>query len=129
MADEAQIIYEYTNGNDVEIKTNDLKVSYVRAGVQRTIRPDGNKYTDDPDIPYRIFTGTGVISGTDQDEMDTVQMGTITFDASFPRIKKLFWTGGTTETNIVIELKDFSANDLGFGFWEVSFVMEEYTAA
>lgn len=128
MADEAQIIYEYVNGSDVEIKTNDLSVEYIRAGVQRTARPDGNKYTDDPDIPYRIFTGTGVISGTNQDEMDTVQMGTIVFDGSFPRIKKIFWTGGTTETNIVIELIRFVANDLGFGFWEVAFTMEEYTA-
>ncbi len=128
MADEAQIIYEYTVGNDVEIRTNDLKVRYMRAHVQRTTRPDGNKYVDDPGIPYRIFTGTGIISGTDQDEMDTVQMGAITFDGSFPRIKKLFWTGGTTETNIVIELRDFSADDMGFGFWTVSFTMEEYTA-
>ena len=128
MADEAQIIYEYTNGNDVEIKTNDLTVGYRRHGVQRTTRPDGNIYVDDPGIAQRTFTGTGVISGTDQDEMDTVQMAAITFDASFPRIKKIYWTGGTTETNIVVELTAFSANDLGFGFWEVSFTMEEYTA-
>ena len=128
MADEAQIIYEYVNGSDVEIKTNDLKVRYIRHLVQRTARPDGNIYIDDPNIPQRIFIGTGIITGTDQDEMDTVQMGAISFDGSFPRIKKLFWTGGTTETNIVIELTSFSSDDMGFGFWNVSFTMTEYTA-
>lgn len=128
MADEAQIIYEYVNGSDVEIKTNDLKITYIRHLVQRTIRPDGNIYRDDPDIPQRVFTGTGIISGTDQNEMNTVQMGTITFDGSFPRIKKIFFTGGTTITNIVIELTQFSADDMGFGFWNVSFTMTEYTA-
>ena len=128
MADEAQIIYEYTNGNDVSIKTNDLTISYMRHGVQRTIRPDGNKYTDDPSIEYRVFSGTGIISGADQNEMNTVQMAAITFDASFPRIKKIYFTGATTLSNIVVELTHFSSNDLGFGFWEVSFTMEEYTA-
>ena len=128
MADEAQIIYEYTNGNDVSIKTNDLKVRYMRAHVSRTTRPDGKKYVDDPGITYRIFTGTGIISGTDQNEMDTVQMAAITFDASYPRIKKIYWTGATTESNIVVELIEFEANDLGSGFWEVAFTMEEYTA-
>ena len=128
MADEAQIIYEYVNGSDVEIKTNDLKVRYFRHNVQRTVRPDGNIYVDDPGIGQRTFIGTGIISGTDQDEMDTVQMGVISFDGSFPRIKKIHWTGGTTETNIVIELTEFSSDDLGFGFWNVTFTMTEYTA-
>ena len=128
MADEAQIIYEYSNGLDVSIRTNDLTITYQRAGVQRTIRANDKKYTDDPAITYRVFTGTGIISGADQEEMDNVQMAAITFDAAFPRIKLIYWTGAKTEANIVVELTAFSANDLGFGFWEVSFTMEEYTA-
>ena len=128
MADEAQIIYEYVNGSDVSIRTNDLIITYERIHVQRTLRPDGNFYVDDPDKPRRIFTGTGIISGTDQNEMNTVQMGTITFDGSYPRIKKIYFTGATTLSNIVVELTTFSAGDLGFGFWNVSFTMTEYTA-
>jgi hypothetical protein len=127
MADEAQIIYEYTNGNDVSIKTNDLKITYKRHHVQRTIRPDGKIYVDDPGIEQRIFTGTGVISGTDQNEMNTVQMAAITFDGSYPRIKKIYFTGAVTLSNIVIELTAFEANDLGSGFWDVAFEMQEYT--
>jgi hypothetical protein len=127
MADEAQIIYEYTNGNDVSIKTNDLKISYKRHHVQRTARPDGKIYVDDPGIEQRIFTGTGVISGADQNEMNTVQMAAITFDGSYPRIKKIYFAGAVTISNIVIELTAFEALDLGSGFWEVSFEMQEYT--
>ncbi|MHA2067916.1 MAG: hypothetical protein ACXABY_26440 [Candidatus Thorarchaeota archaeon] len=127
MADEAQIIYEYTNGNDVSIKTNDLKITYKRHLVRRTQRPDGKIYVDDPGIEQRIFTGTGVISGADQNEMNTVQMAAITFDGSFPRIKKIYFAGAVTITNVVIELTAFEANDLGSGFWEVSFEMQEYT--
>ena len=128
MADEAQIIYEYVNGSDVSIRTNDLVITYERVGVQRTLRPDGNFYVDDPDNPRRIFTGTGIISGTDQNEMNTVQMGTIVFDGSYPRIKKIYFAGATTISNVVVELAAFSADDLGFGFWNVSFTMTEYTA-
>ena len=127
MADEAQIIYEYVNGSDVEIKTNDLSIDYKRAHVQRSIRADGKKYTDDPQIQYRVFTGTGIIVGADQNEMNTVQMGTIAFDGSYPRIKKIYFTGATTITNVVVELTSFISSDLGFGYWEVSFTMEEYT--
>ena len=128
MSDEAQIIYEYTVGNDVSIRTNDLTITYERVGVQGTLRPDGNFYVDDPGKARRIFTGTGIISGADQEEMNNVQMAAITFDGSFPRIKKIYFTGAKTLTNIVVELTAFSAGDLGFGFWNVTFTMVEYTA-
>jgi hypothetical protein len=128
MADEAQIIYEYTNGNDVSIKSNDLSIDYKRHHVQRTVRPDGNIYVDDPGVEQRVFTGTGIISGTDVNEMNTVQMAAITFDGSFPRIKKIYFTGAVTITNVVIELTSWTATDLGFGFWAVAFEMTEYTA-
>ena len=128
MADEAQIIYEYVNGSDVSIRTNDLNIAYPRLHVQRTVRPDGNIYVDDPGISQRIFTGTGIITGTDQNEMNTVQTGAISFDGSFPRIKKIYFTGATTISNVVVELTAFTADDLGFGFWNVSFTMTEYTA-
>ena len=129
MANEAQIIYEYSAVGDVSIKSNDLKIQYLRHHVKRTIRPDGKIYVDDPSIEQRVFSGTGIISGTNQKEMNTVQMAAITFDGSYPRIKKIYFDGGGVNeiTNIVIELRDFIANDLGFGFWEVSFVMAEYT--
>lgn len=127
MADEAQIIYEYTNGNDVSIKCNDLKIDTGRLFVKITARPDGNIYTDDPGIKQRTFTGTGVIAGADANELHDVQIASITFDGTYPRIKKIYWTGALTETNIPVS-GHFVFNDLGSGFWEVAFTLTEYTS-
>ena len=127
MANEAQIIYEYTNGNDVSIRSNDLKVHPMRLRVQETVRPDGKIYVDDPAIVQRVFTGTGIIVGADANELHDVQIASITFDGTYPRIKKIYWTGAIFEANIPV-YGDFSFDDLGFGFWNVSFTLKEYTA-
>jgi len=127
MADEAQIIYEYTNGNDVSIKTDDLKIDPRRLFVQITARPDGNIYVDDPAIIQRIFTGTGTIEGSDANELHDVQIASITFDGTYPRIKKIYWKTGATEDNIPVS-GHFVFGDLGFGMWTVSFTLTEYSA-
>ena len=127
MAGEAQIIYEYTNGNTVEFKTNDLRIEYKRHGLIVSTRPDGNIYVDDPGVQQRVFSFTAIIPGADADEMDTVQMAAITYDATYPRIQKIYWTGATTETNIPVAITSYSVSDLGYGQWEASVVMEEYT--
>ena len=128
MADEAQIIYEYVNGSDVEIKCFDLKIDPRRLFASTTARPDGNIYHDDPNIPQRIFTGSGMIEGADANELHDVQMASITFDGTYPRIKKIYWTGALTETNIPVS-GDFFFSDMGFGFWFVSFILTEYNSA
>ena len=128
MADEAQIIYEYVNGSDVEIKTNNLKIVPTRLHVQITARPDGNIYVDDPAITQDVFTGTGIIVGVNANELYDVQKASITFDGTYPRIKKIYWTGAITETNIPVT-GEFQFNDLGSGYWDVSFTLTEYTSA
>ena len=128
MADEAQITYEYVNGSDVAIKTFDLRIEPRRLFTKTTARPDGNIYHDDPNIPQRTFIGTGVIVGTDANELHDVQMASITYDGSYPRIKKIHWTGVITETNIPVS-GEFFFNDFGFGFWFVSFTLKEYNSA
>ena len=127
MANEAQIIYEYTNGNDVSIITNNLKIDTQRLHVKITTRPDGNIYVDDPGIVQRVFTGTGIISGADANELHDVQVASITFDGTYPRIKKIYWTGATTESNIPVS-GHFALRDLGSGFWNVTFTLTEYSA-
>lgn len=127
MADEAQIIYEYANGTDVEIKTNDLNIQYNRLFMKLTPHPDGKIYVDDPTVIQRVFTGTGIISGADMNEMNTVQTAAIVYSGGFPRIKKIFFTGGTTITNIEVALTAFSGTDMGNGFWNVAFTMTEKT--
>ena len=127
MADEAQIIYEYVNGSDVEIKSNDLTITYNRLFMTLTPRPDGKIYVDDPTIIQRVFTGSGIISGADMNEMNTVQTGAITYSGGYPRIKKIFFSGALTITNVEVALTSFSGTDLGNGFWNVSFTMTEKT--
>jgi hypothetical protein len=129
MADEAQVIYEYTNGNTVEFKTDDLSITYHRHGMKISKRPDGKMYVDDPGIEYRKFTFSAVIPGADANEMNTVQMAAITYSGGYPRIQKIYLTGATTLTNIEVAIPDggYTANDLGNGWWQVHCIMEEKT--
>jgi hypothetical protein len=128
VADEAQIIYEYSAGSDVSIKTNDLKITYNRLFMTITARPDGKIYVDDPGIKQRIFTGTGIISGADMNELNTVQTAAITYSGLYPRIKKIYFAGAVFIENVEVVLDNgWSGSDLGNGFWEVSFSMTEKT--
>ncbi len=128
MADEAQIIYEYSNGNDVSIKTWDLVITYNRLFMTKTPRPDGKIYVDDPAIIQRVFTGTGLISGADMNELNTVQTAAITYSGGFPRIKKIYFAGAVTITNVEVVLENgWSGRDAGNGFWFVAFTMTEKT--
>ena len=125
MANEAQIIYEYSAGLDVSIKSNDLKIDPRRLFVDITARPDGKIYVDDPGIVQRVFTGTGEISGADANELHDVQMASITFDGTYPLIKKIYWTGAITESNIPVS-GHFVFEDLGNEMWGVTFTLTEY---
>jgi len=127
MADEAQIIYEYSAGSDVSIKTNDLKITYNRLFMSVVERPDGKIYVDDPTVIQRVFTGTGLISGADMNEMNTVQTAAITYSGLYPRIQKIYFAGAVTITNVEVVLTAFSGADAGNGFWNVSFTMTEKT--
>ena len=128
MADEAQIIYEYSAGNDVSIKSNDLKITYNRLFMTVTARPDGKIYVDDPAITQRVFTGTGIISGADMNELNTAQTAAITYSGLYPRIKKIYFSGAVTISNVeVVLMNGWSGTDQGNGFWNVSFTMTEKT--
>lgn len=127
MANEAQIIFEYSAGNDVEIKSEDLKIKPERLFVQITARPDGNIYTDDPNITQDVFTGTGVIEGASANELYDVMHAAIVYDGTYPRIKKIHWSGALTETNIPVS-GVFIFSDFGSERWGVQFILTEYTA-
>jgi len=129
MADEAQVIYEYSAAQTVEFKTNDLSITYHRHGLQKTIRPDGKMYVDDPGIEYRKFSFSAVISGADMNELNTVHTAAITYSGLYPRIQKIYFTGATTITNVEVFIPDggLTGTDLGNGFWLVRCLMEEKT--
>ena len=126
MANEYQIVYEYVNGSDVEIRSNDMKIDPQRLFVSITARPDGNIYVDDPAVVQRIITGTGTIPAADANELHDVQIASITFDGTYPRIQKIYWNGALTETNIPVSAH-IVFGDEGAGFWNVTFTFTEYT--
>ena len=129
MANEYQITYEYSNGNSVAFKTNDLTITYNRDGLVVSKRPDGNIYVDDPGIESRTFTFSAIISGADMNELNTVQMAAITYDATYPRITKIYFAGAVTITNIEVVCTAFSGSDLGNGWWNAQMTLTEYTTA
>jgi len=125
MADEAQVIYEYTNGNTISFKTDNLTISYQRLFMTITSRPDGKIYVDDPGKAQRTFSCTSIISGATLNTLNTVQTGAITYDATYPRLTTIYLAGGTTLTNIEVVLTELKATDQGNGFWSVDVTFKE----
>ena len=129
MADEYQIDWEYTNGNSIPFKTNDLKISWERMFMDVHVRPDGNIYVVDPGKVKRTFTFSSVLTGSTLNTLNTVMTAAITYDATYPRIKTIYFAGATTLTNIECAMTSLVATDLGSGMWNVEAVLEEYTTA
>ena len=129
MADEYQIEWEYVNGSTISFKTNDLSIMYERMYQKVNTRPDGNIYVEDPGKVKRTFTFSAVITGAVMNTLNTVLTASITYDATYPRIKKIYFTSATTITNIECAMTSCVATDLHNGFWNVQIVLEEYTTA
>ena len=126
MADEAQVIYEYTVGNTISFKTSNLKITYYRIGMTVTTRPDGKRYVDDPGKPYRDFSCTSIITGATLNTLNTVQTAAITYDATYPRLTSINLATGTSAlTNIEVALTELKATDQGNGFWSVDVTFVE----
>jgi len=120
MADEAQVIYEYSVGASISFKTNNLSITYKRLFMTVTSRSDGKIYVDDPAKPQRIFSCTSIITGSVMNTLNTVQTASITYDATYPRLTTINLATGTSAlTNIEVVLTDLKATDLGNGQWSV----------
>jgi hypothetical protein len=125
MADEYQIQWEYTNGNTIDFKTNDLRITFTRPGLKVETAVDGTILVTDPNNSKLIFNFTAIISGNTMDTLHGVITGNISYDGTYPRIQKIYWDGDSTETNIKCAMTSLSAGDLG-GNWEVQVTLEEY---
>jgi hypothetical protein len=125
LVDEYHITYEYTAGNTITFKSNDLKVREARSHLRIDTRVDGTRVVTDPGHTYKIFTFSSIISGATMDSLDTVQSGVIDYTGAYPRVTVLYWNGTTTETNIEVAITDLVATDLGSGWWHVAVTMEE----
>ena len=125
MADEAQVIYEYTAGNTISFKTDNLTITWKRLFMTMTSRPDGKIYVDDPAKAQRTFSCTSIISGATLNTLNTVQTAAITYDATYPRLTKIYFAGATTITNVEVALTELKATDQGNGFWSVDVTFVE----
>lgn len=129
MADEYQVIWEYTNGNTISFKTDDLQIIYRKPGFKTVVRVDGVKVVSDPGNRQYVFTFTADLSGDDMDTLDSVERGAITYTGAYPRIQKIYWDGDSTETNIEVAIPDGGLRvlDIGESGWTVAITMEEKT--
>ena len=129
MADEDQIIYEYSAVGTVPIKTSGLKIQYFRWGMKHTVRPNGSIHITDPGIEYRKFMVSGVINGNDAKELNDVQMTTIVYSGVYPRLVKLYFDGDSTESNIEVAILDgdLTMSDKGNGWWDINVTFTEKT--
>ena len=124
MADVYQIPWEYSDGNSISFKTNDLKIAYRRLEWTDT-RVDGTRVVTSTGQAWRVFTFTSTISGNDMDTLDGVMMGSITYSGAYPRITTMYWDGDSTETNIETIMTKLEVLDQGQGWWNVAITLEE----
>lgn len=124
MADEYQCEYEYSDGNTISFKTNDLKPRIVRPHLRIDTRVDGTRVVTDSGASYLVITCTSIVSGNTMDTLHSVQTGAITYSGAYPRLKKIYWDGDSTETNYEVALVDVDPLDLGNGWWQVSLRFE-----
>ena len=124
MADVYQIPWEYSDGNTISFKTNDLKVTYRRLEWVDT-RVDGTRVVTSTGQAWRIFNFTATISGDDMDTLDGVMMASITYSGAYPRITTMYWDGNSTETNIETIMTKLEVLDKGQGWWNVAITLEE----
>ncbi len=125
MANEYQVEWEYSSGNSVSIKTNDLKMQINREIYEDKVI-DGTIKITDTDNYQRIFTCSAMIPAADANTIhDQLIGGSIDYSGSYPRITKIYWDGSTTETNIEVYIANITLQDLGQGNWNIQLTMRE----
>ena len=124
MVDEYQCEYEYSDGNTIQFKTDNLRPKIVRPGLKIDTRVDGTRVVTDPGFSYLLITCTAIVSGDTMDTLHSVQTGAITYSGAYPRLKKIYWDGDSTEANYEVALVDVDPFDLGAGWWLVSLRFE-----
>ena len=124
MADEYQVEYEYSAGNTISFKTDDMRVATVRPDLRVDTRVDGVRVVTDSGISYRVITCTALLDGNTMDTLDSVQGAAIDYTGAYPRLKKIYWDGDSTETNVEVALMDMNEIDRGAGWWLMSLRLE-----
>ena len=127
MADTYHVTYEYTSGNVINFRSNDLRIEIRRPLLRNILQPDGQIYSHDPDVSQLVFSGSSILSGDDMDTLHGVQTAGINYSGAYPRITVINWDGDSTETNIEVAMTRLSILDRGRGWWQVFFEFTEKT--
>ena len=127
MADEYQVEYEYTNGNKISVKAENVRVKIIRPHLRVTTRVDGTRVVTDSGQYYLVITCNALMSGGDADDLFGVQTAAIVYTGAYPRIQKLYWNAADTEANIEVALMDTEFIDQGDGWWLASLRFESKT--
>jgi hypothetical protein len=120
MVDEYQCEYEYSAGSTISFKTNDLNPRIRRPGLHVDTRVDGTRVVSDTGASYLEITCSAVINGNTMDTLHSVQTGAIVYSGGYPRLKKIYWDGDSTEANYEVALMDVDPHDLNNGWWVVN---------
>lgn len=125
MANEYQVEWEYSDGNSVEIKTNDLKITINRKIYEDHV-VDGTIIITDTDHYQRVFSCSAMIPAADANTIhDQMIAGTIDYTGAYPRLTTIYWDGSTTETNIEVYISQITLQDMGDGYWQIQLQMKE----
>ena len=126
MADTAQVIYEYSDGNSVSFWTDNLTIEWKRPGLSIDVRVDGTIVVTDTGASQRIFSCSGTnLSGDDVNTMDTHLTGAITYSGAYPRLTTINLDGDTTLTNVEVACTMFKVTDQGNGKWSYQIQLTE----
>lgn len=123
MADEYQIEYEYTDGNTISFKAR-TTIDIIRPHLRVTTRVDGTRVVTDSGQSYVVITAQALMDGNTVDTLYGVQTGAITYTGAYPRLKKIYWDGDSTEANIEVALMKTTLADQGDGWWTVTLRFE-----
>jgi len=126
MTDEAQVKYEHTNALSIELKTNDLTITWHRPFLSIDVRPDGQKMVTDPNVYQRVFECNAVVTAADlKDKIDAWLIDSITYSGAYPRLSVVYLSGAKTLTNVEVAITACKGRMIADGQWMVSFQFTE----
>jgi len=129
MVDVYQVTFEYSAGNSVTFKTDNLTITYDRPFLSMTPRSDGAMIVTDAGVGVRSFAFSATITGAEANTLDGVLMAAIDYTGAYPRITVINWSGAATETNVEVFVtrNGCSLRDMGSGEWLCTMKMMEKT--
>lgn len=126
------ILYEHTvaGADQFAFSTNNATCTVIMPGKMIETRPDGAIISIDPDVQYRTFKCTALLSSTDASHLVDLMMTTTAYGATYPRLK--FYLDGSTWMDDpawvkVMIIGPMTMTMAGDARWNVSLTFQERT--